>query len=224
MPHSFSPGPSPGSPSYPHNHGRPTLVAAHCQPHSCLLHFPSVWWHRHPGYLEQEGLQAGALGPYSPSEFGRPDSSLPYAHNSSEKKKTEEDMSGRKGSLRSSSLNALRSVLSRTKAAIHAPAEGASEAATHSPLTSTSHSSCVPPAPCPHNVCPSALVPRRPPWGEPLQSGSLLATCTPLCPFVLISDAKQWVCGFPRWGPSPKGQDMSLLALEARPSLRLIPQ
>lgn len=81
-PHSFSPGPSPGSPPYPHNHARPSLVSAHCQPHSCLLYSTSVWWHHHPRYPEQEGLECRTQCPYSPSEFGRPDFSLPSSQNS----------------------------------------------------------------------------------------------------------------------------------------------
>jgi hypothetical protein len=65
MPHSFSPGPSSGRPPYPHNHGGPTMVSAHYQPHSCPLYSPSGWWHRHPRYLEQERLQC--RGPWAPA-------------------------------------------------------------------------------------------------------------------------------------------------------------
>lgn len=42
---------------------------------------------------------SSAGGPCSPSEFARPDSSLPFSHNSSEKRKAEEDMLGEESSL-----------------------------------------------------------------------------------------------------------------------------
>lgn len=53
----------------------------------------------------------GALGPCSPSEYGWPDSSLPFSHNLSEKRKAEEDMPGEESSLITLGTQKLQSAL-----------------------------------------------------------------------------------------------------------------
>lgn len=92
-PHSFSPGPSPGSPRT-----LPTMVG---QPWSVLTASHSLFLSTPPQFGDTviQDILSRAPCPYSPSDFGRPDSSLSFSHNSSEKRKAEEDMWGRKASL-----------------------------------------------------------------------------------------------------------------------------